>query len=268
MVASLAQAPALLKRGKRVVDLSGAFRLTDATLYPTFYKLDHPHPELLREAVYGLPELGGRERIAKATLVANPGCYATAAALSIAPLVAAKLIEPGSVVINAASGVSGAGRKSGEDYSFCEVMDDFRAYKVLHHQHTPEIEQTLGKAGGERMRVTFIPHLLPLKRGILCTTVARLRSGAAEAVPAALLKAYGKEPFITRLDSPEGVQLKAVVGTNRCLLGFVQDGDRLVVVTAIDNLVKGAAGAAVQNLNLMFGLDETLGLGGLHPHHP
>ena len=267
--ASLALTPELLKRAKRVIDLSGAFRLADASLYPTYYGVTHPAPSLLKDAVYALPELCGRERVQAARLVSNPGCYATAAALSVAPLLAAQVLISDSVVINAASGVTGAGRKAAEDYSFTEVMDDFRAYKVLRHQHSPEIDQTLTRVAGEPIRVAFSPHLLPIKRGILCTTFARTRPGVTSAkVASVLADAYGKEPFLTLLDSPDRVHLKAVVGTNRCLLAFAHEANRLVVVTAIDNLLKGAAGAAVQALNLMLGLEETTGLLSLTPHHP
>jgi N-acetyl-gamma-glutamyl-phosphate reductase len=191
--ASLEMAPQLLSAGCRVVDLSGAFRLSDASQYPAFYKLTHAHPGLLAEAVYALPELTDRKRIAQARLTSNPGCYPTAAALSIAPLVAAKLVDPESIVISAASGVSGAGRKASEDYSFSEISEDFRPYKALRHQHTPEIEQTLSRVAGEAIKVAFTPHLLPIKRGIICTTFARLRSkvGASE-LSAVLADAYGK----------------------------------------------------------------------------
>lgn len=168
---SLDLAPKLRALGVRVVDLSGAFRLQDLTKYPKFYKFEHSSPALLKEAVYAIPELF-RDRIVGAKFVSNPGCYATAAAMSVAPLLRAKLIEPESVVISAASGVSGAGRKASEDYTFMEIDSDFRAYKTLSHQHVPEIEQTLGLA-----KLVFTPHLLPMKRGILSTAVARLKSG-------------------------------------------------------------------------------------------
>ncbi len=261
---SLTHAPALLSAGCRVIDLSGAFRLKQPQSYPAAYGFPHPRGELLAEAVYGLPELQGRERIKNAKLLANPGCYATAAALSVAPLCRADLILPDSIAISAASGVTGAGRKAAEDYSFSELMDDFRPYKVLRHQHTPEIEQTIGGA-----KIAFTPHLLPLKRGIVSTTFTRTRPGVTRAQVAALFAdAYGKEPFITIVETPDQVRLNAVVGTNRCALSFALEGDRLVVVTAIDNLVKGAAGAAVQNLNIMLGLDETLALAHLVAHHP
>ncbi len=260
---SLELGPQALAAGARVIDLSGAFRLQDAAIFERFYGLAHPQQELLREAVYGLPELF-RDQVRSARLVANPGCYPTAAALALSPLVHGGLIDPSRIVINAASGVTGAGRKASEDFSFTEIDGDFRAYKVFRHQHTPEISQTLSGPGGPGVWVTFTPHLLPVKRGILSTAYAWLRPGAsATEVGQAFARAYQAEPFVTLADTPEEVSLKGVVGTNRCQLGFACDPDhpeRLIVVSAIDNLLKGAAGQAVQNLNLMMGWPEASGL--------
>jgi N-acetyl-gamma-glutamyl-phosphate reductase len=221
---SLELVPTLLATGVRVIDLSGAFRLRDASLYPRYYGFTHPSPKLLNEAVYGLPELE-RTRQSAARLVANPGCYATAAALGLAPLVRAGLVEH--IVVNAASGVSGAGRKASEDYSFMELSQDFRAYKVLSHQHTPEIAQTLG---GTRLVFTVLHD------------------------------AYAREPLIRIQDSAEAVRLSAVTHSPACQLGVSVEGDTVVVVTALDNLLKGAASQAVQNMNLMLGHPETQGL--------
>lgn len=266
---SLELAPKLLERKVRVIDLSGAFRLTDPAQYPKAYKLTHPKPGLLAEAVYGLPELCERKAIEKARLVANPGCYATAAALSLGPLLERQVVELEGIAISAASGVTGAGRKATEDFSFAEVADDFRPYRVLTHQHTPEIEQTLGRVAKALPSLSFVPHLLPLKRGIVSTTFATLSPQASAAdVAAAFETAYGREPFISLVPSPEAVQLKSVVGTNRCLVGYTVQGKKVVVVTAIDNLVKGAAGQAMQNFNLMCGWAETTGLSSLSVHHP
>ncbi len=252
---SLALAPKLLAGGSRVVDLSGAFRLQTLEKYPKYYRFEHAAPALLKEAVYGLPELF-RERVRGARLVANPGCYATAAALSVAPLLRAGLIDASSLVINAASGVSGAGRKASEDFTFMEVDADFRAYRTLSHQHLPEIEQTLGVDA-----LVFTPHLLPMKRGILNTSVARLRPGVdAQQLRAAFTDALGTEPLVTLLPSADAVRIADVVRTPRCLVGFSADDAHVVVVTAIDNLLKGAASQAVQNMNLLFGLTETEGL--------
>lgn len=262
---SLALAPSLLEAGVKVVDLSGAFRLQETAHYPAFYGFPHTAPELLASAVYGLPELF-REGIAAAKLLSNPGCYATAAALSVAPLLREGVIVPESIIIDAASGTTGAGRKGSEELSFSEVDEDFRAYRVLKHQHTPEIAQTLAHFSGKRVPVTFTPHLLPLKRGILTTAYARLSEGRTAAdLKAAFTNVYADSPFVTIVDSPDDVSVKSVCGTNRCVIAAAVDGTgmdpgRVVVVAAIDNLVKGAAGQAVQNLNLMMGWGESEGL--------
>lgn len=262
--ASLALAPKLLAQGAKVVDLSGAFRLRDAALYPPTYGFEHVHAGLLASAVYGMPELC-RDGLAGAKLVANPGCFATAATLALAPLMKAGLLAPERLIVDAASGVTGAGRKAAEDYSFSEIDEDFRAYRILRHQHTPEIAQSLGGA-----KLTFTAHLLPIKRGILATCHAELARGVdAAAVAAAFERAYGREPFVRLLESPEQVTLKSVVGSNACALGFAVGSEReLIVVSALDNLVKGAAGQAVQNLNLLLGFEETAGLSGLKAFYP
>lgn len=266
--ASFQLAPKLLRAGARVVDLSGAFRLADRAIAHQWYGLSHREGGPLSEAVYGLPELS-RKEIASARLVANPGCYPTAALLPLLPLLQRGLLEPESIVINAASGVTGAGRKVAEEYGFVEIEGDYRAYRVLRHQHTPEIAQTLSRVAGREVRPVFTPHLLPMKRGILTTTFARLESASgAPAVAAALGDAYRNEPFILRAAAAEDVSLKKVVGTNLCQIGFAVEGDRLILVSAIDNLVKGAAGQAVQNMNLMLGLEEGEGLVGLRTFYP
>lgn len=261
--ASLELAPKLLATGCRVIDLSGAFRLQSAEAYPKHYGFTHRAPDLLAQAVYGLPELC-RGRIREAKFVANPGCFPTASSLPLLPLLRRGLLDQSTrIIIDAASGVSGAGRKASEDYAFCEVDGDFRAYKVHRHQHTPEIAQTLG------MPVTFTPHLLPIKRGILCTTYANLASGVtAKDVAAAMEEAYGSEPFVRIAGSADEVALKHVVGTNRCELGWSIDGSQLILISAIDNLVKGAAGQAVQNMNLLLGFAETEGLASARGVHP
>jgi N-acetyl-gamma-glutamyl-phosphate reductase len=264
--ASLELAPALLERGIKVVDLSGAFRLSDAGAYPRHYGVEHRAPALLERAVYGLPELSDRKAIAAARLVANPGCYPTAAALALVPLLRAGLLADESIVIDAASGVSGAGRRATEAYSFCEVADDVRPYKVLRHQHTPEIAQSLARGAGKAVRVTFTPHLLPIKRGIVSTASARLAPGIVAGAPAeALRAAYRDEPLVEVLDTPEQISIARTVGTARAAVavstadsGF--DPGRVVVVSSLDNLLKGAASQAVQNLNLMLGMPERTGL--------
>jgi N-acetyl-gamma-glutamyl-phosphate reductase len=262
---SLRLVPELLEVGVRVVDLSGAYRLKSAAAYPEAYGFQHPSPGLLQDAVYGLPELG-REALPKAQLVANPGCFPTAAALAVAPLFSAGLLAAEAVVVDAASGVTGAGRQAQESYSFAEVDEDMRAYRVLRHQHLPEIAQSLKRAAGQDAPFTFTPHLLPVRRGILCTASARLLPGVApERLLLALKDAYGQEPFMEVVDTPEEVTLRSVVGTPRarvgvaCALGGFDPG-RVVVISALDNLLKGAASQAVQNLNAMLGLPETRGL--------
>lgn len=252
---SLELAPKLRANGVRVVDLAGSFRLQDLSKYPAFYKFEHSAPALLKEAVYGMPELF-RERIQGCQFVSNPGCYATAAALSCAPLLNAGLIDPESIVISAASGVSGAGRKGSEEYTFMEIDSDFRAYKTLKHQHVPEIEQTLGVK-----KLVFTPHLLPMKRGILSTAVAKLQKGVTQAqVNDAFGKAFGREPMVKLLPGADAVRIADVVKTPWCLIGASVDDTHVVSVSAIDNLLKGAASQAVQNMNLMLGVEETEGL--------
>lgn len=251
---SLELAPKLRALGVRVVDLSGAFRLQDLAKYPKFYKFEHAHPALLKEAVYSIPELH-RGQAKGAQFISNPGCYATAAALSAAPLLKNGLIEPDSLVISAASGVSGAGRKASEEYTFMEIDSDFRAYKTLSHQHVPEIEQTLSLK-----KLVFTPHLLPMKRGILSTAVARLKSGVTAAQVKEAFAVYAKEPLMKLLPSADAVRIADVALTPKCLAGVTCDDTHVVAITAIDNLLKGASSQAVQNMNLMFGLPEAEGL--------
>jgi N-acetyl-gamma-glutamyl-phosphate reductase len=269
--ASVEIAPRALAAGTRVVDVSGGFRLTAAD-YPVWYGFVHGAPTLLSEAVYSMPEATGTARVREARLVSNPGCYVTACTLAVLPLLRAGLIDPGSLIIDAASGTTGAGRKGTEDFSFSEVADDFRAYRVLKHQHMPEIERALALSGIPNARVTFTPHLLPVRRGILATAYGRLQGNPADATAAAVeaLNAFAEgRPFV-RVVSPEEVTLHASVGTNRVVLGARADISRGVVVSfaSLDNLVKGAAGQAVQNANLMFGLPETTGLLDLAGHAP
>jgi len=257
---SLELGPKLAAQGVTVVDLAGSFRLKDAALYPPYYRFEHTAPALLAKAVYGLPELF-REQVKGARFVANPGCYPTAAALSVAPLLHAGLVDPQSLVINAASGVSGAGRKASEDFGFMEIDGDFRAYRTLKHQHLPEIRQTLSQVAGADVPLVFTPHLLPVKRGILSTAVAKVKKGVTTAqVQQVLADAYGEEPLIGVKSEPDAVRLADVVLTPKCLVGAATDGAHVVSISAIDNLLKGAASQAVQNMNLALGLPETMGL--------
>ena len=261
---SLSLAPKALDAGARVVDLSGAFRLP-AAAYPRWYGFEHARPDLLAQAVYSIPEATGPDGAAAlraARLVANPGCYPTASALAVLPLLGAGVIEPAGIIVDAKSGTTGAGRKATEEMSFSEVEGDFRAYRVLRHQHTPEIERALALAGAPAGPVTFTAHLLPTRRGILATAYGRLRPGKTAADAAAAVQAFTRgQPFL-RAVKPDAVRLHAVVSTNRALLGADADPERGIAIGfgAIDNLVKGAAGQAVQNANLMFGLDQTTGL--------
>jgi len=259
---SIALAPAALGAGARVVDLSGGFRLAEDA-YPRWYGFTHPRADLLAQAVYSMPEVTeNAAALRTAALVANPGCYPTASVLAVLPLLRAGIIERTGLIIDAKSGTTGAGRKGTEDMSFSEVEGDFRAYRVLKHQHTPEIERVLSMAGSGEGAVTFTAHLLPTRRGILATAYGRLRAGKSGADAAAAMRDFcAKKPFL-RAAAPDAVRLQAVVGTNRVVIGADADPDRGVAIgfAAIDNLVKGAAGQAVQNANLMLGLDQSLGL--------
>ncbi|MCS7043660.1 MAG: N-acetyl-gamma-glutamyl-phosphate reductase [Bryobacteraceae bacterium] len=257
---SMELAPGFLASGIRVVDLSGAFRLKTVERYRRWYGEEHTQPALLEEAVYGLPEFY-RDRIAGARLVANPGCYPTAANLALRPLVESGLVDRShGIVCDAKSGVSGAGRKPSLKTSFCEVTENFSAYSVLGHRHVPEV---LMNSGLEEHEFSFTAHLLPIHRGILETIYFRAVEGAGEeALLEAYQKAYGGEPFV-RLYPPGSMpDLRPVQHTNLCLIGFRVDAAtrRAVVVVCIDNLGKGAAGQAVQNMNLMLGLAEAEGL--------
>ena len=257
---SMELAPAMLDAGARVVDLSGAFRLRTPENYTAWYKEPHTQPELLKEAVYGLPEFC-REAIPGARLVSNPGCYPTAANLAIRPLVDTGIVDRSAgIVCDAKSGVSGAGRKASLTTSFCEVTENLSAYSILKHRHVPEVLQVSGLAERE---FSFTAQLLPIDRGILETIYFRARGlTSAEELLAIYEKRYAAEPFI-RLYNPGHVpDLRGVARTNFCDIGVTFDAatSRAVVVSAIDNLVKGAAGQAVQNMNLMLGFPETEGL--------
>jgi N-acetyl-gamma-glutamyl-phosphate reductase len=254
---SLELAPRLLARGVKVVDLSGAFRLVDPRAYPPWYGFEHTAVPLLAEAAYGLPELA-RAKLPGARLVTNPGCYATAIALALAPLVKSGLCAAEGITVTGLSGVSGAGRKASEDYSFCEVDEDLRSYRIGKHQHVPEIEQTVARYAGACGPLSFTPVLIPMRRGILVTAVLKVKPGVAAAdLSAALAAAYAGEPFVKAL-AADKVAVKDVVRTNRCHVGVALDARAgvAVVTSAIDNLVKGAAGQAVQAMNAALGWPE------------
>ena len=259
---SASLAPRVLARGKHTIDLSGAFRLETAADYAKWYGFEHPAAPLLSRAHYGLPEIFGSPatpRDEEPTLVANPGCYATAAILALAPLLRAGLVDSAGLIVDAKSGVTGAGRQASEPYSFAEIDEDLRAYKLLTHQHTPEIARALRLPS-----LTFTPHLLPIRRGLLATCYARPRAGTTpSAIEQCFQDTYASRAFI-ELCAPDRVRLHDVVGTNRARVGATANGDVVIVVCAIDNLLKGAAGQALQNLNLLYGEDESLGLTHLH----
>jgi len=262
-------APQLLKRGVRVIDLGADYRLRDADVYTEWYHLQHSAPELLREVVYGLPEWN-RENIKTAKLVANPGCYPTSAILALAPFIAAGAIKAHSIIVDSASGVSGAGRASfGVGTHFPEYVGDFKAYNVGGHRHTPEIEQMLNDVSPNpddpevRALITFTAHLLPVARGILSTCYAAPMSEmTTEAAHQILCERYADEPFVRVLPLGDYPQIKHANGSNFCDVGTKVDArtGRLIVISAEDNLLKGASGQALQNLNIMFGLPETMGL--------
>ncbi|HOW36217.1 MAG TPA: N-acetyl-gamma-glutamyl-phosphate reductase [Candidatus Omnitrophota bacterium] len=254
--------PGLLKAKKKVIDLSADYRLKDPNVFKKWYGTAHTDTTNLKKAAYGLPELY-RSDIKKATLVANPGCYPTSAILSLAPLVAAKTEGIKSIIIDAKSGVSGAGKKAALALMFSEVNENFKAYKVFAHQHTPEITTYLSKLAGKNIELTFITHLIPINRGILETAYVQF-AGAVEAKTLHDLytKFYKKEKFIRLLKLGQQPETKNVLGTNFCDIAIsVSENKKLAVITsAIDNLMKGASGQAVQNLNIMCGFDETAGL--------
>lgn len=260
---SMEIAPDFLAQGKKVIDLSADFRLKKPEVYEAWYKVTHKEHHLLEDAVYGLPELY-REKIKTASLIANPGCYPTSIILALAPLVqeGQDLVELDDIIIDSKTGVSGAGRSPSMTAHFPEINEDMLAYKVARHQHTPEIEQELSKLAKEPINITFTPHLVPITAGILSTGYLRLQKNISwEEVSLLYQDFYYGQPFIRLL--PEGTypRVKNVVGTNYCEIGWQTDErtSRLIVLSAIDNLIKGASGQAIQNMNLMFGFDEETG---------
>lgn len=246
----------------KVIDLSADFRLKNVSVYEKWYKMEHKSPQFLKEAVYGLCEIN-REDVKKARLVANPGCYTTCSILTLYPAVKEGLIDVNSIIIDAKSGVSGAGRGAKVENLYCEVNESMKAYAVAGHRHTPEIEEQLGYAAGESFRLTFTPHLAPMNRGILVTAYASMKQDwTYEEVKAVYDKYYKDEKFVRVLEKDVCPQTKWVEGSNYVDINFKMDTrtNRIVFMGALDNVVKGAAGQAVQNMNLMFGLDEAKGL--------
>ncbi|MCP5468448.1 MAG: N-acetyl-gamma-glutamyl-phosphate reductase [Deltaproteobacteria bacterium] len=250
-----------LDKKVKVIDLSADFRLNDVKTYEAWYG-PHPHPELLEKAIYGMPELQ-LSNLKNAELIANPGCYPTACLLAIAPLAHHKLIHLDSLIFDAKSGVSGAGRKLALGSHFCEVNENFKAYGIGKHRHTPEINQGIKKLTGQLPSITFTPHLVPMTRGILATVYAQLKSSSTHQDLLKIYQDYYQKASFVRL-RPEGnfPETREVRNSNFCDIGFHLDtqNQRLTVVSAIDNLIKGASGQAIQNMNLMFGLEETCGL--------
>ncbi len=257
---SMQYVPRYLEAGVRCIDLSADYRLRDVAVYEAWYA-PHEDQANLSRAVYGLPELW-REPLRGAELAAVAGCYPTAAALALAPLLAEGAIDPGDIVVDAKSGVSGRGNKPNEGSMFCECNEDVRAYSVAGHRHEPEIEQSIEMLGGAGASVTFVPHLVPMDRGILSTAYARLTSGlGGEELQALFERFYEGEPFVRVLPAGEQPRTKDVTLTNFCDVAVMpRPGRRVVVTSAIDNLMKGASSQAVQCLNVMFGLEETAGL--------
>ena len=246
----------------KIVDLSADFRIKDVATYEEWYKIQHPTPQFIPEAVYGLCEIN-REAVKKARLVANPGCYPTCSTLSIYPLLKEGLIDPNTIIVDAKSGTSGAGRGAKVDNLYCEVNENIKAYGVANHRHTPEIEEQLSYAAGQPVLINFTPHLVPMNRGILITAYASLKKEVSyEEVKAAYDKYYAEEKFVRVLDKDVCPQTKWVEGSNYVDVNFKLDPRtrRVIMMGAMDNLVKGAAGQAVQNMNLMFGLKESEGL--------
>jgi N-acetyl-gamma-glutamyl-phosphate reductase len=256
---AMKQAQELLDVGVRVIDLAADFRIKDIALWEKWYGMAHASPQLVAEAVYGLPELN-REQIRGARLVANPGCYPTATQLGFLPLIEAGCVDVASLIADAKSGVSGAGRKAETHILFAEASDNFKAYAVAGHRHLPEIRQGLSAVAGTQVGLTFVPHLTPMIRGIHATLYARITREVD--FQSLFEKRYAGEPFVDVLPAKSHPDTRSVRAANTCRVAVhrPQDGDMLVVLSVIDNLVKGAAGQAVQNMNLMFGFDECLGL--------
>ena len=246
----------------KIIDLSADFRIKDVKVYEEWYKLEHKSPQFIEEAVYGLCEIN-REDVKKARLVANPGCYTTCSILTCYPLVKEGIIDPNTIIVDAKSGTSGAGRGAKVDNLFCEVNENMKAYGVATHRHTPEIEEQLGYASGKEVVINFTPHLVPMNRGILATEYAKLTKDVTwEEVKAVYDKYYANEKFVRVLEKDVYPETKWVEGSNYVDIGFKIDPrtNRIIMMGAIDNLVKGAAGQAVQNMNLIFGLPESEGL--------
>ncbi len=256
---AMQQTRALLDAGVRVIDLAADFRIKDVKVWEKWYGMSHACPELIEQAVYGLPEIN-REKIRGARLVANPGCYPTAVQLGFIPLLEAGLVDLGNLIADAKSGVSGAGRKAEVSSLLAEAADNFKAYGVSGHRHLPEIRQGLTQVASSSVGLTFVPHLTPMIRGIHATLYASLKTNAD--LQALFEQRYANEPFVDVMPAGSQPETRSVRGSNCCRIAVYrpQDGDTVVVLSVIDNLVKGAAGQALHNMNIMFGLPETTAL--------
>lgn len=256
---AMQQARALLGAGVRIIDLAADFRIKDVKVWEKWYAMSHACPELIEQAVYGLPEVN-RDKIRQARLLANPGCYPTAVQLGFLPLIEAGLVDPDNLIADAKSGVSGAGRKAEVGILFSEAGDNFKAYGVAGHRHLPEIRQGLSFAAQREVGLTFVPHLTPMIRGIHATLYAKLTSDTD--LQSLFERRYASEPFVDVMPAGSHPETRSVRGSNRCRIAVhrPQDGETVVILSVIDNLVKGAAGQAVQNMNIMFGLPEATAL--------
>lgn len=254
--------PELMSHQLKVIDLSGDFRYNNVEVYEKWYRTKHNNPNLLEQSVYGLPELH-RQQIAQSSLVGNPGCYTTCSILPVVPLLANKIIYTEGIIIDAKSGVSGAGRGLAQPYHFCECTENMKAYKIATHRHTSEIEQELSIAAQENIMISFTPHLVPMKRGIISTIYANLKEKRSTSELLKIYKDYYKDEFFIRiLGEGQFPETKYVAGSNFVDIGLVVDArlNRVIIVSALDNLIKGAAGQAVQNMNILIGIDEKTGL--------
>jgi N-acetyl-gamma-glutamyl-phosphate reductase len=259
-VIAMQYVPTLLNAGTRVVDLSADYRFQKKSIYEKWYKAKHTDPSNLKNAIYGLPEIF-REKIRTAKLVANPGCYPTSAIIGLAPLISNGYVYTDDIIVDAKSGISGRGREPTEGTHYCECNENIEAYSVGEHRHMPEIENILSLIGKSESKVYFTPHLIPMNRGILCTTYVKTKKKSSSKEIITLYNDfYSKEPFVRVKKNNELPKTKDVANTNFCEIAIRQVGERVIILSSIDNLIKGAAGQAVQNMNIMYGFKETLGL--------
>lgn len=258
---AMQQAEALINAGVKIIDLAADFRIKDVAEWEKWYDMQHVCPDLVQEAVYGLPEIN-RDQVRRARLIANPGCYPTAVQLGFLPLMEAEIVDTGYLIADVKSGVSGAGRKATITTLYAEASENFKAYGVSGHRHLPEIKQGLSNIAGNPVGLTFVPHLIPMIRGIHATLYARLKQDISIDLQELYLRRYANEPFVDVMPAGMHPETRSVRGSNICRIAVhrPQNSDTVVILSITDNLVKGAAGQAVQNMNIMFGLPETLGI--------